>query len=355
MNTSTNTDLAEFLDKAENKFEYAPVGMKFEKEKGFALQIFSTNEFLYKTALNNPASLLYAMTNVASVGLSLNPAKKQAYLVPRKGVICFDPSYMGMCDLATQSERIEFVQAKIVCANDKYTNRGTDKDPVHEYDPFKERGEIVGAYCVAKTNSGDYLTTEMSKEKIDAVRDRSELWKRSKSGPWQTDYEEMAKKTVVRNAFKMWPKTETMERLEMAVDISNQNEQFEPIVNSPELHDYSPQQKEYLDNLITNSDAIGMYCFMTQLEEGTQASLYNSFEQGTITKFKAIVSKLISEGQSKIADIQIVIEEAADSGDDLAAKELLQDMSQESIDFLKQNSDDEIRQFIQECLTEEAA
>jgi recombination protein RecT len=222
--------VGEFLEKVENKFESAPMGIVFEREKGFALQAFRANDFLMKVALENPVSLLAAMTNVASIGLSLNPAKKQAYLVPRKGVVCLDPSYMGLCDLATQSGAIEFVQAKIVRAEDTYENQGVDKEPLHKYQAFsKERGEIVGVYCTAKTSKGDYLTTEMSIEKVNEIRDRSDYYKKKQAGPWVTDYEEMAKKTVIRNAFKTWPKTETLDRLAMAIDLSNQNEGFEQL------------------------------------------------------------------------------------------------------------------------------
>lgn len=344
--------LVEVLDKAADRFENAPVGMTFEREKSYVVQLFRQNDYLEKTAKSNPLSLLSAMSNVASIGLSLNPAKKQAYLVPRNGQICLDPSYMGLCDLATQSGMIEFVQAKIVYANDTYENQGIDKEPHHKYDPFKERGEIVGAYCVAKTSDGDYLTTEMSKEKIDAIRDRSEAAKRGK-GPWFTDYEEMAKKTVIRNAFKTWPKTETLERLEAAVDLSNRNEGFESIVSSPELHDYSPEQKKHFDYLIEKADAIGMHCFMSSLDHGVQASLYNSFEKGTITKYKGIVSSLQQKGFSQLVDIETIVAESMTSGDDLAAKEELSGLSDEAVQFLCDRNDTEFRRYVRQCLEEE--
>lgn len=343
--------LVEFIGKAEERFKNAPIWMRFEQEQSFAIQQLTANDFLYKTAAANPASLLSAMSNVASIGLSLNPAKKQAYLVPRKGVVCLDPSYMGMCDLAIQSGSIVFVQAKTVHAEDVYVNNGIDAMPTHSYQAFKDRGEIVGFYCVAKTSAGDYLTTEMSKEKVDGIMARSEAAKANK-GPWITDYEEMAKKSVVRQAFKLWPKTDTLERLAMAVDLSNQNEEFEPLLTSPELHDYSEDQKKYFDEMITNNDAIGMYCFLNSLDEGVRISLHNSFQKGTITKYKGIVSKLETEGSHKLADIRLVINESIQTGDDMACKELLADIPQEAIDYLKNNGSDELRQYIDTCIQE---
>lgn len=346
--------LVDYLDKAEDRFLNAPLGMKFDKEKSYAVQLLRANSFLEQTAKKNPISLLSAMSNVASIGLSLNPAKKQAYLVPRSGVVCLDPSYMGLCDLATQSGAIDFVQAKLVYANDQYTNNGVDAQPTHTYDPFKDRGEMVGGYCVAKTAKGDYLTTEMSVEKINDIRDRSEAYKKG-FGPWKTDYEEMAKKTVVRNAFKMWPKTETLERLEMAVELSNQNEGFEPIINNPELRDYSPQQKEHFDYLLSTGNAIDLHCFMCSLDEGVQIALHNSFEKGSITKYKKLVSELQQKGASTLIDIEVTVSEAMSSGDDMAAKEVLEGLSQEAVNFLLDRNDQEFGQYVRQCFAELAA
>lgn len=352
MSEEKAVSVVDFLDKAEPRFESAPFGMTFEKEKSYAVQLFRQNDYLEKVARDNPLSLLSAMSNVASIGLSLNPAKKQAYLVPRNGQICLDPSYIGMCDLATQSGQINFVQARVVREKDKYVNKGIDQEPLHEYEAFSDRGPIVGAFCVAKTSKGDYLTTEMSLEKLHSVRDRSEYYKKKKAGPWATDEEEMMKKTVIRNGFKGWPKTETMERLEQAVHLSNENEGFAPIVNSPSAG-YSDEQKKHFDYLIENSDSIGMHCFMSSLTEGAQTGLYNSFEKGTIGKFKKLVSELQMKGYSQLIDIETVVAESMSSGDDLAAKEVLCDLPQEAVHWLCERNDAEFRAYVNQCLEEE--
>lgn len=346
MTEEQQTSLVEFLNKAESRFENAPSGMLFEQEKSYAIQIFESNEYIKKVAEQNPVTLLSAMSNIASIGLSLNPAKKQAYLVPRGGKICLDPSYMGMCDLAIDSGKLEFVQAKIVCENDKYTNLGIDKEPDHQYQAFKDRGPLIGVYCVAKTVKGDYLTTEMQKEKIDDVMNRSELGKKG-NGPWFTDYNEMAKKTVIRNAFKTWPKTQSMERLALAVELSNQNEQFEPIVTSPEIYHYTEDQKAYYDQLLEKSDAIGMFVFATSIGQGVQTSLYNSFEHGSKGKYQKVIDSLLTDGRAQIKDCQQAIEEAAGNDDDMGVKEIIEDLPQEAVDYICENTDDETRQMIQ--------
>lgn len=186
--------------------------IKFEQEAGFALQVLSNNEYSLKVATNNKASIINAVKNIAAIGISLNPAKKQAYLVPRGGAICLDISYMGLMDLAMATGSIRWAQAEIVRENDGFTRGRFDQPPVHSFNPFaKDRGAIVGVYVVVKTADGDYLTHTMEIGEVYDIRDRSEAWKRNGGGPWKTDPGEMIKKTCVKQAYKYWPKTDRLE------------------------------------------------------------------------------------------------------------------------------------------------
>lgn len=187
--------------------------LNFEREAGFALQTFHANDYAAKIAMANRQSVVNAVTNIAAIGISLNPAKRQAYLVPRDGRICLDISYIGLMDLAIATGSIRWAQAELVHANDAFALNGFDRPPTHTYSPFsKDRGEVVGCYVVVKTADGDYLTTCMSREDIDGIMNRSQSVKSGKSSPWKTDYGEMAKKTVVKRAYKYWPKTERLDQ-----------------------------------------------------------------------------------------------------------------------------------------------
>lgn len=190
----------------------ADPGIKFEAEAGFAVQLLQGNDYLSKVAYSNRQSLANAITNVAAIGISLNPAKKQAYLVPRDGRVCLDISYMGLMHLAQQTGAIQWGQAAIVRENDQFELVGIDSAPIHKFNPFAsvdQRGEIVGAYVVVKTDGGDYLTHPMAIADIYAIRDRTDGWKKhvkeGKRTPWASDAGEMIKKTVVKQASKYWP------------------------------------------------------------------------------------------------------------------------------------------------------
>jgi recombination protein RecT len=193
-------------------------GIVFAREAEFAIQAICATEFAVKIARANPQSVRDAVTNIAAIGISLNPAKKQAYLVPRKGGISLVISYMGLLDLAIQSGSIMWGQAELVYANDlvppcEFTLNGFDRPPTHKRNPFAtDRGAMVGVYVVAKTRDGDYLTSTMTAAEVYAIRDRSDSWKSSKSGPWATDEGEMVKKTVIKRAYKTWPKSDRMDK-----------------------------------------------------------------------------------------------------------------------------------------------
>lgn len=197
--------------------------LNFEVEAGFAVQQLEANDYLLTVAMGNRQSVINAVTNVAAIGISLNPARKQAYLVPRDKKVCLDISYIGLVDLATQSGSIVWAKAELVYAADNFQMGEPGTMPKHQFNPFeRDRGDVIGAYVVAKTPGGEYLCDAMSINEINSIRDRSSAWKAwmkdKRSCPWVTDPGEMAKKTVIKRASKLWPKND---RLNMAIQHLN--------------------------------------------------------------------------------------------------------------------------------------
>lgn len=193
--------------------------IEFQREAQFAIQVIETNSYMQGVARQNPQSLKNAIINVAAIGISLNPASKLAYLVPRDGKVCLDISYMGMMHLAQQCGAIQWGQANVVREGDHFELRGISQEPIHKYNPFdKERNTrpVIGAYSVVKTDTGDFLTECMSIEEIYSIRDRSSAWKawlsKKAKCPWVTDEGEMIKKTVIKRAAKMWPRRDRLDQ-----------------------------------------------------------------------------------------------------------------------------------------------
>jgi phage RecT family recombinase len=200
------------------------------RESMFALQALERNEYLRDIAENNPGSLRNAIINVAACGITLNPVSQYAALVPRDGAVCLDVMYRGFIKIATDAGSIRFAKAEIVHEADTFLYRGPVAAPDHHADPFrKDRGAIVGVYCVAKTADGDFLTEVMPVADIEGIRDRSPAWMKGKKGPWLTDFGEMAKKVVIKRARKTWPETKNeraAQRLQLAAELANAADGF---------------------------------------------------------------------------------------------------------------------------------
>ena len=352
------SEIANVIELVEERFnEIAPYGLTYASEKGFAIQALKSNDYLRKVAQDQPQSLQQAITNIAAIGLSLSPAEKLAYLIPRAGKICLDVSYMGFCRLATNSGAIEWIQAELVGKDDeKFTNKGMGERPDHDYDGFatlEERGGFRGVYCTAKTTKGDYLTTLMSAADVYGIRDRSEAYKKNQSGPWATDFGEMAKKSVVRRAYKMWPQSDERanERMTLAVHLSNENEGFKPITTSPEIRDFTLDQKGYLDQLIESSNATGMAAFRTSLEEGVWTSLYHSFPHGEKGKYQKIIESMAAKGLDALKGYAEKIEIAVQANDDLAVNEIIGELAEDEVSFVANLLSEEAVGFMREVTT----
>lgn len=183
-----------------------PSVMTPERFTRMTLSAISTNP---KLASCTPASFLGAMMNAAQLGLEPNTPLGQAYILPyqNKGTLeaQFQIGYKGLIDLAYRSGEVELVQAHIVYANDKFeVQLGLEPKLVH-VPADKDRGEAIKVYAMFKTKSGGYGFEVMS---MDAVRLHAEKYSKAyKSGysPWSTNFEEMAKKTVLKKCLKYAP------------------------------------------------------------------------------------------------------------------------------------------------------
>lgn len=210
------------IAKVEERFAQTAEGLTYDREKIFAMQALMKTDFAMETANKNPMSVQLAMLNVAATGLTLNPAYGLAYLVPRDKAIVLDISYKGLLRIATDTGSILWGRAEVVYAADTFTYNGPAAAPVHQANPFaKDRGEVIGAYCIAKTIDGDILTEVMDLAELEKIRGKSDLYKNRKSGPWVEWFVEMCRKAVIKRAQKTWPHSERTEKLLDAIELVN--------------------------------------------------------------------------------------------------------------------------------------
>ena len=134
--------------------------------------------------------------------LGLDFMNQEAWLVPYSGHLKFQIGYKGACKFVKKySIRPMFdIYAKAVRKGDSFECGVKDGKPYLNWKPLPfNGGEILGVFAIAIFNDGGILYEEMSKSEVDAIRKRS---KASGSGPWVTDYEQMARKTVLKRLAK---------------------------------------------------------------------------------------------------------------------------------------------------------
>lgn len=156
-----------------------------------------------------PQSFLGAMMTAAQLGLEPNTPLGQAYLIPyydskKKAYCCqFQLGYRGLLELAYRSGQVNIIQAQIVYSNDEFDFRyGLEPKLTHK--PCKgERGQAEYVYAMFRTTDGGTGFEVMS---ITDIRDFAKRKSKAyEEGPWQTDFEEMAKKTVLKHLLKYAP------------------------------------------------------------------------------------------------------------------------------------------------------
>src|SRR5574337_1919760 len=124
------------------------------EESQFALQAVEKNPELRKC---DPITIQDAIINVAAVGLTLNPAHQYAFLVPETNKTAnrkecqLRISYKGLIKIATDSGVMKWVKADVVRKNDTFIYRVPNVMPEIGIEPFGDRGDPVGVYCIAKT------------------------------------------------------------------------------------------------------------------------------------------------------------------------------------------------------------
>lgn len=156
-----------------------------------------------------PQSFLGAMMQAAQLGVEVNTPLQLGYLIPyrNKGTMeaQFQLGYRGMIELAYRSGEVANIQAHCVYENDEFTySYGLNPDLIHK-PATGDRGEMTHVYAVVTLKNGG-MSFEVAS--IDDVRRHAKKYSKSfgsASSPWQTSFDEMAKKTVLKNCLKYAP------------------------------------------------------------------------------------------------------------------------------------------------------
>ena len=147
--------------------------------------------------------------SAAQLGLEPNTPLGQAYLIPykNKGILeCqFQIGYKGLLDLVYRNEMVQTVQAQVVYENDELRYvLGLNGELTH-IPRLRDRGKPIAFYALFKLDNGGYGFEVMSKEDMDEFATKYSKGISSAYSPWKTNYEDMAKKTVIKKVLKYAP------------------------------------------------------------------------------------------------------------------------------------------------------
>lgn len=157
----------------------------------------------------DPQTVVDSVCTCVVMGLSLNPAKRQAYLIPYGNNCTLRISYQGEIDYLFRNGVILRAVSGTVYSKDQFGMHHDESGLHYRYVKARaDRGNFEGVFCVFHlpdgSAHGDYMTAE-EVEKRKRVAKSGEFWNN-----W---FDEMARKTAVHFALKGLPMTEATAKL----------------------------------------------------------------------------------------------------------------------------------------------
>src|SRR3990167_112178 len=196
-----------FLEKSKSQIAMAlPKHMNADRLARIAMTSILRNPRLLECT---PQSLMGAIIQSAQLGLEPDDQRGLVYLVPfrnnKKGTVDVQliAGFKGLMDLARRSGKITAIYAEVVHVKDTFSYRlGTEQFLHHIKSDDMNPGEVIKVYALARFPNNQCQFIVLSLADVEKSRQRS---KAKDSGPWETDFEAMAKKTALRQLCKYLP------------------------------------------------------------------------------------------------------------------------------------------------------
>ena len=207
-----------------------------------------------KLAQCSDVSILGSLMLCFQLGLEPNTPLGHAYLVPIKGTCELWVGYKGHLKLAYASGAFKYIGAREVYANDAFhVNYGMNPSCTHEPKPHPIDEKPIGYYATYTTTSGGSDVVYMTYAEVECHGKKYS--KTYGSGPWTKDFDEMAKKTVLRKILKYAP---------MSVEVAK-------------AHSYEQKPVVFKNGLVLPSDEDAIE---TEATETVETSAGNDMEAG---------------------------------------------------------------------------
>ena len=208
-------------------------------ERLFQLAVSTINQ-TPQLAECDSASLLSCVMKCSALGLepSAVDGLGRAYILPYRNhgrmQATFILGYKGIIDLARRSGQLVSIHAQAVYEGDSFDFWEDEEGQHFSFRPNRDAvhapQKLTDVYMTARLKDGGRVFEHMSKAEVDAIRKRS---KAANKGPWVTDYEAMALKTVIRRAARYLPmSTQAQEAVAADESTPDYTGVFSPIIDA---------------------------------------------------------------------------------------------------------------------------
>lgn len=156
----------------------------------------------------NPTTILGAAMVAATLDLPIVPTLGMAYIVPYKNQCQFQIGYKGLIELAERSGVFKNIIDEAVYEGQLVRKNKFTGEYVFD-EGAKKSDNIIGYMARFDLTNGFSKTIYWSKEEVEAHAKRfSQAYGKGSSTPWKTDFDAMARKTVLKSLFaKYAPKS----------------------------------------------------------------------------------------------------------------------------------------------------
>lgn len=208
--------LIDLVKQSEGQIKLALPAFAKDNAEGYVRSAITLLKQTPSLAKCDPMTVLGGIMTASQLGLEFGPLG-HAYLVPYKGKATLIVGYKGLIDLAYRSGKLLSIEARTVYANDHFEYEyGLHPKLEHKPSLAGDRGEPLCWYGVAHLKGGGYYFEVLSRSDIERHRKFSAS-SNSSSSPWKSDYDAMARKTVIRSMQPYLPLT-TDERQGFSMD-----------------------------------------------------------------------------------------------------------------------------------------
>lgn len=215
-----------------------------KKASAFISSVISVTQQSKLLRAAQPMTVLASAMVAATLDLPVVPTLGMAYIVPYKGQATFQIGYRGLIELAMRSGEFATIIDEVVYEGQLIRKNKFTGEYVFDEDA-KKSDKVIGVMARFDLVNGFSKTIYWSIDEIEEhAKKYSQAYRSSYDSPWKSNFEQMAKKTVLKALLgKYAPKS-------VAMQTAIKFDQAKPVINSDDMQELEVDSfdVQYVDN-----------------------------------------------------------------------------------------------------------